>query len=115
MREINSAGASKGMFRWTLPIAIGALALDAALASWYTVDQGERAVVLRMGAIVGEAGPGLHFKVPWVDAVHMVTLQNQNRRYMPVEAYSRDQQPANLTVSVSFSACWADTPAPSKE
>jgi regulator of protease activity HflC (stomatin/prohibitin superfamily) len=29
-------------------------------------------------------------------------VQNQNRRYQALEAYSRDQQPANLTVSVTF-------------
>ena len=71
-------------------------------SSWYIVDQGERAVVLRLGATVGEAGPGPHFKVPWVDTVRKITVQNQNRRYQALEAYSRDQQPANLTVSVTF-------------
>jgi regulator of protease activity HflC (stomatin/prohibitin superfamily) len=104
VREVNYTASSKGLFRW-VPFGIGAIVvIYLLLASWYTVDQGERAVVLRLGAIVGEAGPGAHFKIPWVDAVHMVTVQNQNRRYVPVEAYSRDQQPANLTVSVSFAA-----------
>ena len=56
------------------------------------------------GAIVGEAGPGLHFKVPWIDTVRKITVQNQNKRYSALEAYSRDQQPANLTVSVTFVA-----------
>jgi len=61
-------------------------------------------VVLRLGAIVEETGPGLHFKMPWINSVHKITVQNQNRRYTTLEAYSRDQQPANLTVSVSFMA-----------
>jgi len=72
------------------------------LGSWYTVDQGERAVVLRMGAVVGESGPGIHFKFPWINTVHKITVQNQNRRYTPLEAYSRDQQPAILSVSVTY-------------
>ena len=84
--------------------AIGLILLLTVMGSWYTVDQGERAVVLRLGAIVGEAGPGLHFKMPWINTVHKITVQNQNRRYTPLEAYSRDQQPANLTVSVTFMA-----------
>jgi regulator of protease activity HflC (stomatin/prohibitin superfamily) len=83
---------------------VGLILLMTLMGSWYTVDQGERAVVLRLGAIVGEAGPGLHFKFPWINTVHKITVQNQNRRYTPLEAYSRDQQPANLTVSVSFRA-----------
>lgn len=72
------------------------------MGSWYTVDEGERAVVLRFGQVVGESGPGLHFKFPWVNSVAVITVQNQNRRYTPLEAYSRDQQPANLSVSVTF-------------
>lgn len=83
---------------------LGLILLLTVMGSWYTVDQGERAVVLRLGAMVGEAGPGLHFKMPWVNTIHKVTVQNQNRRYTPLEAYSRDQQPANLTVSVTFMA-----------
>jgi len=70
--------------------------------SWYQVDQGERAVVLRFGELVGESGPGLHFKLPWVDAVRRITVQNQNKQYRNLEAYSRDQQPANITVSVTY-------------
>ena len=78
-------------------VVVGLILLLTVMGSWYTVDQGERAVVLRLGAIVGEAGPGLHFKMPWINTVHKITVQNQNRRYTPLEAYSRDQQPANLT------------------
>ena len=93
--------------RWVFSAGVafvGLLLLLTVMGSWYTVDQGERAVVLRLGAIVGEAGPGLHFKMPWINSVHKITVQNQNRRYTPLEAYSRDQQPANLTVSVTFMA-----------
>jgi regulator of protease activity HflC (stomatin/prohibitin superfamily) len=84
---------------WTLG---GLIAAYVVFASWYIVDQGERAVVLRLGRTVAEAGPGPHFKVPWIDSVRKITVQNQNRRYQALEAYSRDQQPANLTVSVTF-------------
>ena len=65
---------------------LGLILLLTVMGSWYTVDQGERAVVLRLGAIVGEAGPGLHFKMPWINTIHKVTVQNQNRRYTPLEA-----------------------------
>ncbi len=103
MREINyTPPSSSSVFRLGLWLLGGLLLVYLVFSSWYIVDQGERAVVLRLGATVGEAGPGPHFKAPWVDTVRKITVQNQNRRYQALEAYSRDQQPANLTVSVTF-------------
>ena len=103
MREVNySPPSSSSVFRLGMWLLGGLLVVYLVFASWYQVDQGERAVVLRFGAIVGEAGPGPHLKVPFIDTVRKITVQNQNRRYQTLEAYSRDQQPANLTVSVTF-------------
>jgi regulator of protease activity HflC (stomatin/prohibitin superfamily) len=103
VREVNySPPSSSSVFRLGVWLLGGLLAVYLIFSSWYQVDQGERAVVLRFGAIVGESGPGPHLKVPFIDAVRKITVQNQNRRYQALEAYSRDQQPANLTVSVTF-------------
>jgi regulator of protease activity HflC (stomatin/prohibitin superfamily) len=103
VREIKyTPPSSTSVFRSGLWVLGGLIAVYIVFTSWYQVDQGERAVVLRFGELVGESGPGLHFKLPWVDAVRKITVQNQNRQYSAVEAYSRDQQPANLTVSVTF-------------
>lgn len=70
--------------------------------SWYTVDQGERAVVLRNGEIIGTAGPGLHFKLPLFDDADRISIQAKTRLYNDVPTYSRDQQPANITISVNY-------------
>jgi regulator of protease activity HflC (stomatin/prohibitin superfamily) len=103
VREINYPPPSqKNMLRLGSSLLIGLVALYVVFTSWYTVDQGERGVVLRLGRTVGVAEPGLHFKVPWIDSVRKITVQNQNKRYQSLEAYSRDQQPANLTVSVTY-------------
>ena len=103
MREINyKPPSSTSVFRLGLGMLGGLVVAYVVFASWYTVDQSERAVVLRFGQLVGEAGPGLHFKLPWVDTVSMITVQNQTKRYSNLEAYSRDQQPADLTVSVTY-------------
>jgi regulator of protease activity HflC (stomatin/prohibitin superfamily) len=103
VREINYPPPSqKNMLRLGASLLIGLVALYVVFTSWYTVDQGERAVVLRLGRTVNVAEPGLHFKVPWIDSVRKITVQNQNKRYQNLEAYSRDQQPANLTVSVTY-------------
>ncbi len=80
----------------------GLLLLSVVFGSWYTVDQGERGVKLRYGAIVGIAEPGLNFKVPFVDTVQQVSVQNQTILYDRLESYSKDQQPATLRISVSY-------------
>lgn len=103
MREVKYSPPSSGsVFRAGLWMLGALLVIYVAFASWYTVDQGERAVVLRFGAIVGEAGPGPHLKVPFIDTVRKITVQTQTRRYQNLEAYSRDQQPANMTISVTY-------------
>ena len=104
MRVINVDPGSRNWLRTAGFVAVAIVAVLTLFGSWYTVDQGERAVVLRLGATVGEDGPGLHFKLPWINTVHKITVQNQNRRYTKLETYSRDQQSAELTVSVTFMA-----------
>jgi regulator of protease activity HflC (stomatin/prohibitin superfamily) len=104
VRVINVDTGSRSWLRTVGLVAVAIVAVLTLFGSWYTVDQGERAVVLRLGATVGEDGPGLHFKMPWINTVHKITVQNQNRRYTKLETYSRDQQSAELTVSVTFMA-----------
>ena len=104
VRVINVDTSSRNWLKTVGFVAVAVVAVLTLFGSWYTVDQGERAVVLRLGATVGEDGPGLHFKLPWINTVHKITVQNQNRRYTKLETYSRDQQSADLTVSVTFMA-----------
>jgi len=104
VRVINVDTGSRNWLSTVVVVVVALVALMTLFGSWYTVDQGERAVVLRLGATVGEDGPGLHFKLPWINTVHKITVQNQNRRYTKLDTYSRDQQPATLTVSVTFMA-----------
>jgi regulator of protease activity HflC (stomatin/prohibitin superfamily) len=80
----------------------GIAALTVIFGSWYTVDQGDRGVILRNGAIVGTAEPGLGFKMPLIDSVVDINVQTQARMYENVLAYSRDQQTAGLTISVNY-------------
>lgn len=84
--------------------------LSAFLGSWYTVDQGERGVILRNGAFQDIAEPGLNFKLPFIDGVREVSVQSQKREYGNADgsgglsAYSRDQQPAVIRLSVNYRA-----------
>lgn len=70
--------------------------------SWYTVDQTQRAVLLRNGAFVSVQQPGLHFKAPWIESVYKINMTTQNFHWDQVNSYSADQQPADLKISVTF-------------
>ncbi len=86
------------------------IGLTIVFGAWYTVDQTQRAVLLRNGAFVEVVQPGLHFKTPWIESVYKVDMQTQNHSYGydkvagkdTMEAYSADQQPAFLRVSVTL-------------
>lgn len=83
-------------------VVLALIALTVVGGSFYTVDQGERGVILRNGAVVGTAEPGLGFKLPIVDSVREINVQTQARVYKDVMVYSRDQQNAGLQVSVNY-------------
>lgn len=69
----------------------------------YTVDQQERGVLLRNGAVVGVAQPGRGYKLPIIDSVSYVPVNQQVTHWgdkQSLQAYSQDQQPATMAVSV---------------
>ncbi|MFC5441716.1 prohibitin family protein [Rhizobium halophytocola] len=83
-------------------LAAGLIVLIVLTASFYTVDQGERGVILRTGAVVGTAQPGLGFKIPLLDKVVKISVQSRAQIYDDVQSYSRDQQPATIRLSVNY-------------
>ena len=74
------------------------------LGSWYTVDQTERGVLLRNGAVVGTAQPGLGFKIPMFDSVEKISVRTVTWTWDKMNSYSFDQQPADLKISVTLRA-----------
>lgn len=81
---------------------IALVGLSAILGSFYTVEQGTRAVVLRNGAMSDVSAPGLHWKVPFIDETKDMSVQEQSVSYK-LAAYSQDQQNADVIVSVNYS------------
>lgn len=94
---------------------IGLVVLSGFFGSFYTVDQGEKAVLLTNGAVAGVEDSGLHFKLPFFQSVVKISTRQQvlywscssdttceegHRGIM--QAYSKDQQPADLRVTVNF-------------
>jgi regulator of protease activity HflC (stomatin/prohibitin superfamily) len=79
------------------------------LSSYFTIDQGERGVILHWGAIAGEAEPGLHFKLPVITTIQKISVQIQKEAFEKtadgdtrLQAYSRDQQPATIAMAVNY-------------
>jgi regulator of protease activity HflC (stomatin/prohibitin superfamily) len=85
-------------------VVVAVVAIATILGSWYTIDQRERGVILRNGKLVGTATPGLGFKLPWIDRVVKISLETQRAKFDKVNSYSRDQQPADLIISVNYRA-----------
>src|SRR4051812_31187872 len=94
-------------------LAIGCVAAVALLlilmSAYFPIDEGERGVVLHMGAIAGEADPGLHFKMPIITTIQKISVQIQKESFIKtaeadarMQAYSRDQQPATIALSVNY-------------
>lgn len=75
--------------------------LIAGFGGFYQVDQGERGVILRNGEMTGIAEPGLGFKTPLIESVREISVRDHNVT-LPMEAYSFDQQPATIQVSVTY-------------
>src|ERR1700722_19798432 len=82
----------------------GIVVLAVVLGSWYTVDQTERGVLLRNGAVVGTAQPGLGFKIPVIDSVEKISVKTSTYTWDKMNSYSYDQQPADLKISVTLRA-----------
>ena len=78
------------------------LLLIVLMGSWYTVNETERGVLLRNGALVGVVEPGLSFKIPLIETVKRISVQSNATTYQGLQAYSKDQQTATLNVSVSW-------------
>jgi regulator of protease activity HflC (stomatin/prohibitin superfamily) len=103
----------KFIVKAVLGTLIGLLVLSLVLSSFYTVDQGEMAVVTRFGAVVDVTGPGLHGKLPWVTSVIPISTRTWSQTWektvvegkvhsneMP--SYSHDQQSANISAKITF-------------
>lgn len=115
VRSIEIPSSSGGKTTVTGGLIIGGIvaivSLLAVFGSWYTVDQTQRAVLLRNGAFVEVVQPGLHFKWPFIEDVKKIDMQththtwggkNQAGQDVRFEAYSADQQPAHVRVSVTL-------------
>ncbi|UXY13575.1 prohibitin family protein (plasmid) [Kosakonia sp. ML.JS2a] len=93
---------SKKILLIILTVATSILVLIIGFLSVYTVNEGERGVLLRNGRVVKISMPGMGLKIPLIESVEKITVRNEAMLYQGMSAYSSDQQPAKMTVSVNF-------------
>lgn len=79
------------------------IAFVSVFSASYTVDEGDRAIILRGGKAIGVEGPGLHFKVPFYDAVKEISARTFTYQTREVNVYTADSQPAKVNISVTYS------------
>lgn len=87
---------------WGIFGVIAIAVLAAVFGASFTVKETERTVLLRNGKFVEVAQPGFHLKMPFITDTKAIQVTGESRRWEKLQAYSRDQQPADMAVSVSF-------------
>jgi regulator of protease activity HflC (stomatin/prohibitin superfamily) len=91
-----------GLLRLVAIVLVALVILSVPLGSFYTVDQKQRVVLLTNGAYSATTGPGLHFKIPWVQSAVPISVETHTFKYGKVNSYSSDQQPADVDLSVTL-------------
>ena len=84
-------------------IMLGGIFIGSVLGGlpFYVVSAGERAVVLRWGAVTDISAEGLHFKVPFMDRVKTVEITTQKEE-SEAGAASKDLQVVTAKVAVNY-------------
>lgn len=73
----------------TWHIALGAVLL-LVLFSLRIAQEYERAVIFRLGRMVGTRGPGLYLLIPWVGRARVVDIRTNTLTLEPQETITRD-------------------------
>ena len=80
---------------------IGIFGLMLVGGSFYTIEQGERGVLLRFGKVMEVEDSGLHFKIPFVDSVKKMAVRTI-KWTLKTAVYSKDIQGAEVKISLNF-------------
>jgi regulator of protease activity HflC (stomatin/prohibitin superfamily) len=80
---------------------VGLFVLFVLLGTFFTVNAGEKGVVLRFGAISRVADNGIHFKFPIIESVKIMNIQIQKEQ-VDAEAASSDLQNVKTTIALNY-------------
>lgn len=77
------------------------LIIPALWGSFYTVDSGERAIVLTLGSVSDIEDDGLHFKLPFFQKAKIVDVRTR-KAHAPAQAASSDMQRVTTEVALNY-------------
>ncbi len=101
-RNINNQSAGKTALKWTLRGIAIFFALLVVFSSFYTVKSTERGVLATFGRIQDRViGDGLHFKIPFVQTVKHVNIQ-QKKFDGKENSYTRDVQTSEVDYTINY-------------
>jgi len=89
-------------FKHIVAVCLLVVAIVVAADSFYTINTGERGVVLRFGRLVGIAQEGLNVKVPFIDQVQKMSVRDNNLTIRS-EVSSSDIQTIAVEVGLVYS------------
>ena len=92
----------KAISKYAAVIVVAVAVLALAAGGFYSIDTGERGVVLRFGKLTGVAGEGLHVKIPFVDEVKKMSIRDHNLT-LRAEVSSSDIQTIAVEVGLVYS------------
>ncbi|TGN40058.1 FtsH protease activity modulator HflK [Marinobacter confluentis] len=98
----SSSGGSSGGFGAVLAIAAIVFVGYVIFQSFYTVDEQERAVVLRFGEFSRIEEPGLRFKVPLIDSVALVRVTNVRTAESSGQMLTQDENLVSVDLQVQY-------------
>ena len=84
--------------------AIGAVAIGLVFGSFYTVQPTEMAGLRMFGKVevTQPVGPGLHFKVPFLESVDTLQTSQSTYNMKSMQVYTVDNQPVEIGINVIY-------------
>jgi membrane protease subunit HflC len=99
----SSGGHARGLFGIASLVAVAALLIILYVISpFYTVGEYERTVVTRFGQFDSLAGPGLHFRIPFVNGLETFPINIQRLQKDHLNTYTVDNQELDALVTLNF-------------
>ena len=95
-------GQSAGGFGLILIVILVVAVVAGAVNSFYTIQPAERGVIQRFGAYHSVVGPGPHLKLPIIDTVQVVNVDQINKFIHRAQMLTKDENIVDVTVEVQF-------------
>jgi regulator of protease activity HflC (stomatin/prohibitin superfamily) len=83
-------------------LVVVAILLAMVFGTWFTVNQGERVVVLTNGVVSSVKNPGIYFKAPFIQSIERFSVRTEAAKYTGVLTLSKDVQPATVAVTLNY-------------